>query len=74
MGEASTRDGVIANHEGGEMPPTVTLYSASINGQDGFFGPVITSVPTGEDTGELWDPLAWLAARSDFCAYKRSRK
>ena len=56
------------------MPPTVTLYSASINGQDGFFGPVITSVPTGEDTGELWDPLAWLAARSDFCAYKRSRK
>ena len=42
MGEASTRDGVIANHEGGEMPPTVTLYSASINGQDGFFGPVIT--------------------------------
>ena len=52
----------------------MTLYSASINGQRSFFGPVITSVPTGEDTGELWDPLAWLAARSDFCAYKRSRK
>ena len=46
----------------------------SVHGQGGFFGPVITSVPSGEDTGELWDHLAWLAARSDFFEYKRSRK
>jgi hypothetical protein len=35
---------------------------------------VITSVPTGEDAGELWDHIAWLAARDDFFEYKRSRR
>jgi 2-hydroxychromene-2-carboxylate isomerase len=46
----------------------------SIAGQKGFFGPVIISAPTGEDAGELWDHISWLAARSDFFEYKRSRR
>src|SRR5262249_17015352 len=32
------------------------------------------TIPTGEDAGELWDHIAWLAAREDFFEYKRSRR
>jgi 2-hydroxychromene-2-carboxylate isomerase len=46
----------------------------SVAGKKGFFGPVINSVPEGEDAGELWDHVAWLAARDDVFEYKRSRK
>ena len=46
----------------------------SVHGQRSFFGPVIISVPTAEDAGELWDHLVWLAACSDCFEYKRSRK
>ena len=66
---------ILAEHEeaidrhGAFGVPTI-----SVAGRRGFFGPVITSVPTGEDAGELWDHVAWLAARDDFFEYKRSRK
>jgi hypothetical protein len=46
----------------------------SVAGKKGFFGPVINSVPEREDAGELWDHVAWLAARDDVFEYKRSRK
>ena len=49
--------------------PTISIY-----GQRGFFGPVITMVPRGEAAGELWEHLAWQAARKDFFEYKRSRR
>jgi 2-hydroxychromene-2-carboxylate isomerase len=46
----------------------------SVAGKKGFFGPVINSVPEGEDAGELWDHVAWLSARDDVFEYKRSRR
>ena len=62
------------HQEGVERLKAFGVPTLSINGQRGFFGPVITSVPTGEDAGELWDHIAWLAAREDFFEYKRSRR
>jgi 2-hydroxychromene-2-carboxylate isomerase len=38
-----------------------------------YFGPVINSVPHGEDAGQLWDHLAWLATQPYFYEFKRSR-
>ena len=51
----------------GDNPARRQLGLASLD-------PVVTSVPTGEDAGELWDHIAWLAARDDFFEYKRSRR
>lgn len=61
------RDGV--ERLGGFGVPTI-----SIEGRRGFFGPVITEVPTGEAAGELWDHMAWLSDQTYFFEYKRSRK
>ena len=66
---------IIEEHQDGiERLKAFGVPTLSINGQRGFFGPVITSVPTGEDAGELWDHIAWLAGREDFFEYKRSRR
>jgi hypothetical protein len=68
-------DRILAEHqEGIERLKAFGVPMISINGQRGFFGPVITAVPTGEDAGELWDHIAWLSGREDFFEYKRSRR
>src|SRR5262249_13205372 len=73
--EPGIEDRILAEHQDGiERLKAFGVPTLSINGQRGFFGPVITSVPTGEDAGELWDHIAWLAARGDFLDYKRSRR
>ncbi len=73
--EPGMEERILAEHQDGvERVGGFGVPMISVNGQRGFFGPVITSVPTGEDAGEMWDHLAWLAARSDFFEYKRSRK
>jgi 2-hydroxychromene-2-carboxylate isomerase len=73
--EPGMEERILAEHqEGVERLKAFGVPTLSINGQRGFFGPVITSVPTGEDAGELWDHIAWLAAREDFFEYKRSRR
>ena len=73
--EPGMEERILAEHqEGIERLKAFGVPTLSINGQRGFFGPVITSVPTGEDAGELWDHIAWLAGREDFFEYKRSRR
>ena len=73
--EPGIEDRIMAEHqEGLERLKAFGVPTLSINGGRGFFGPVITSVPTGEDAGELWDHIAWLAARDDVFEYKRSRR
>jgi len=73
--EPGVEERILAEHQDGvERLKAFGVPTLSINGQRGFFGPVITSVPTGEDAGELWDHIAWLAARDDFFEYKRSRR
>jgi hypothetical protein len=66
---------ILAEHQdGGERLKAFGVPMLSINGGRGFFGPVLISVPTGEDAGELGDHIAWRAARDDVVAYKRSRR
>lgn len=43
-----------------------------VNGT-GFFGPVITRIPTGEDAGKLWDASVQLASFPYFFELKRER-
>ena len=73
--EPGMEERILAEHqEGIERLKAFGVPTISINGQRGFFGPVITSVPTGEDAGELWHHISWLAGREDFLEYKRSRR
>jgi 2-hydroxychromene-2-carboxylate isomerase len=75
VAEPGMEERILAEHQDGvERLRAFGVPTISINGQRGFFGPVITTVPTGEDAGELWDHLAWLAAREEFFEYKRSRR
>jgi predicted DsbA family dithiol-disulfide isomerase len=48
--------------------PTIVLPSGK-----GVFGPVTAIAPEGEEAGELWDHVRWLAEREDFFELKRSR-
>ena len=75
VAEPGMEERILAEHQDGvERLKAFGVPMLSINGAAGFFGPVITSVPTGEDAGELWDHISWLAARDDFFEYKRSRR
>lgn len=43
-------------------------------GEVGFFGPVLGTVPTGEDAGRLWDAVVVLAGQPGFAELKRARR
>jgi 2-hydroxychromene-2-carboxylate isomerase len=73
--EPGVEEQIMAEHqEGMERHSAFGVPTISVAGQKGFFGPVITSVPTGEDAGELWDHISWLSARDDVFEFKRSRR
>ena len=48
--------------------PTIVLPSGKA-----VFGPVISLAPIGEEAGQLWDHLRWLAERDEFFEIKRNR-
>lgn len=72
--DPSTEQEIVAEHEavvsdvGAFGVPTIVLPSGK-----GIFGPVTAIAPTGEDAGELWDHVRWLAAHDDFYELKRAR-
>ncbi|HRA51028.1 MAG TPA: disulfide bond formation protein DsbA, partial [Actinotalea sp.] len=39
----------------------------------GFFGPVVTPAPTGEEAGRLWDGLVLMTSVPGFYELKRTR-
>jgi predicted DsbA family dithiol-disulfide isomerase len=65
---------VVSEHEaivqevGAFGVPTIVLPSGK-----GIFGPVKAVAPTGEEAGELWDHVRWLAEQDDFFELKRIR-
>ncbi|WP_049573416.1 mycothiol-dependent nitroreductase Rv2466c family protein [Nonomuraea sp. SBT364] len=42
-------------------------------GRNAFFGPVITTIPTGEEAGRLWDGVLLVTGFEDFFELKRTR-
>jgi 2-hydroxychromene-2-carboxylate isomerase len=71
---SSTETDVVAEHEeivkrvGAFGVPTIVLPSGR-----GIFGPVKAVASLGEEAGELWDHVRWLAEQEDFFELKRIR-
>ena len=63
-----------ASHQAGidQVGEDVGTPVVSVNGV-GFFGPVVTPAPKGEDAGKLWDGCVLVAATPGFFELKRTR-
>ncbi len=75
LADDSTIQDVITDHQ-----EAVSRYLAfgvptlAIEGSDvGFYGPVINTVPHGEEAGELWDYTSWLLRQPNIYELKRER-
>jgi predicted DsbA family dithiol-disulfide isomerase len=49
--------------------PTIALEGSDV----GFYGPIINTVPSGEEAGELWDYTAWSLRQPNLFELKRDR-
>lgn len=75
LADESTIAAVISDHEESVKRyhafgvPTIALEGSNI----GYYGPVIHSVPKGEEAGELWDHFVWLLGNDNIYELKRDR-
>jgi len=49
--------------------PTIAIEGSNV----GFYGPIIHTVPVGEEAGELWDYTAWTLRQPNLFELKRDR-
>lgn len=50
--------------------PTIALDGLDV----GFYGPIIHTVPRGEEAGEMWDYLSWTLRQPNLFELKRNRE
>lgn len=75
LADDSTIQDVIADHEEAVKRyhafgvPTIAFEESNV----GFYGPIINTVPSGEEAGELWDYTAWTLRQPNLFELKRDR-
>jgi len=75
LADASTIQDVLNDHQEAVARyrafgvPTIALEGSSV----GFYGPIINTVPTGEEAGEYWDYTFWTLHQPNLFELKRER-
>ncbi len=75
LAEESTIQDVLNDHEEAVKRyhafgvPTIAFEGSNV----GYYGPIIHTVPRGEEAGELWDYTAWALRQSNLFELKRDR-
>ena len=75
LADEGTINDVLADHEEAVSRyhafgvPTIAIEGSNV----GFYGPIIHTVPSGEEAGELWDYTAWALRQPNLFELKRDR-
>ncbi len=75
LADKSTIDDVLNDHQEAVQRyhafgvPTIAIEGSNV----GYYGPIIRTVPTGEEATELWDYTAWALRNPNIFELKRDR-